>query len=417
MGLVNWGRPTDRPMAKEMAALLAGAAAIALCMPAAKAQQATQPAADQQSDQTKKTDQKSAGDSTLLDKILVISRTGETAIQSLASASHVDKEQLERRMATTPNEMLLGVPGVAVQADARRVSSSINIRGLQDFGRVAVIVDGARQDFQRSDHGTQSTFYVDPELIKSVDVIRGPVANTYGSGAIGGVVFFETKDAGDFLKPEETWAGSLTGRYETNGKGWTTSASGAYRFNENWDVLGNIVYRDYGDYKNGGGDTVAGTGFDVLSGLLKTTIRPTENSELKLGWVGSKDGWTETSGGVPANDVDLKSNTFTARYNITDDAKSWLDLHINASYNKTLLDLTTLVPQNRFDPTTGLPVVLPAGSLSTFDVGTTGIDIWNTSRFETAGIAHELTYGGDWVGDDVETGGTAGGDSFYTPSG
>ncbi|MDX8521200.1 TonB-dependent receptor plug domain-containing protein [Mesorhizobium sp. VK23D] len=338
-----------------MAALLAGAATIALCMPAAKAQQAAQPAADQQTDQAKKTEEKPAGDSTLLDKILVISRTGETAIQSLASASHVDRKQLDRRMATTPNEMLLGVPGVTVQADARRVSSSINIRGLQDFGRVAVIVDGARQDFQRSDHGTQSTFYVDPELIKSVDVIRGPVANTYGSGAIGGVVFFDTKDAEDFLKPEETWAGSLTGRYESNGKGWTTSASGAYRFNENWDALGNIVYRDYGDYKNGVGDTVAGTGFDVLSGLLKTTVRPTENSELKLGWVGSSDGWTETSGGVPANDVDLKSNAFTARYNITDDAKSWLDLHINASYNKTNLDLTTLTAQNRFDPSTGLP--------------------------------------------------------------
>ncbi|MBZ9858383.1 TonB-dependent hemoglobin/transferrin/lactoferrin family receptor [Mesorhizobium sp. CA12] len=396
---------------------MAGAAAIALSAPAAQAQQAAQPANQQQSDQKKNADEKAAAEGTLLDKILVISRTGETAIQSLASASHVDQEQLDRRMATTPNEMLLGVPGVAVQADARRVSSSINIRGLQDFGRVAVIVDGARQDFQRSDHGTQSTFYVDPELIKSVDVIRGPTANTYGSGAIGGVVFFDTKDAADLLKPEETWAGSLTGRYESNGKGWTTSATGAYRINENWDVLGNIVYRDYGDYKNGGGDTVAGTGFDVLSGLLKTTIRSTENSELKLGWVGSKDGWTETSGGVPANDVDLKSNTFTARYNITDDARSWLDLHINASYNRTNLDLTTLTAQNRFDPVTGLPVLLPAGSLSTFDVGTTGIDIWNTSRFETASVAHELTYGGDWVGDDVDTGGTAGGDSFYTPSG
>ncbi|WP_244673142.1 TonB-dependent hemoglobin/transferrin/lactoferrin family receptor [Mesorhizobium sp. 131-2-1] len=396
-----------------MAALMAGAAAIAILTSPAKAQQAAQP----QVDSSKNTEETKPAEATLLDKILVLSRTGETAIQSLASASHVDREQLDRRMATTPNEMLLGVPGVTVQADARRVSSSINIRGLQDFGRVAVIVDGARQDFQRSDHGTQSTFYVDPELIKSVDVIRGPVANTYGSGAIGGVVFFDTKDAEDFLKPEENWAGSLTGRYESNGKGWTTSATGAHRLNENWDVLGNIVYRDYGDYKNGGGDTVAGTGFDVLSGLLKTTIRPSENSELKLGWVGSSDGWTETSSGVPANDVDLNSNTFTARYNITDDAKSWLDLHINASYNKTNLDLTTLVAQNRFDPQTGLPVVLPAGSTSTFDVGTTGIDIWNTSRFETAGIAHELTYGGDWVGDDIETGGTAGGDSFYTPSG
>ncbi|MER8786797.1 TonB-dependent hemoglobin/transferrin/lactoferrin family receptor [Mesorhizobium sp. M0983] len=407
-------------MTSKMAALLAGAAAIPLLAAPAGAQQAAQPAADQQqTDPSQPPEQAkpAPAGATLLDKILILSRTGETAIESLASASHVDEEQLERRMATTPNDMLFGVPGVAVQADARRVSSSINIRGLQDFGRVSVIVDGARQNFQRSDHGTQSTFYIDPELIKSVDVIRGPVANTYGSGAIGGVVFFDTKDAQDFLKPDETWAASATGRYETNGEGWTTSATGAYRINENWDVLGNIVYRDYDDYKHGGGDTVAGTGFDVLSGLLKTTIRPSENSELKLGWIGSNDGWTETSGSAPVNDADLKANTFTARYNITDEDKSWLDLHINASYNKTKLDLTTLVAQNRFDPVTGLPVVLPAGSKSMFDIGTSGIDIWNTSRYETVGIAHELTYGGDWVGDDVETGGTAGGDSFYTPSG
>lgn len=413
MGFVTW-EWRGRSAANGAAALLASVAAIALSAQLANAQQAAQP-----TDQTKKAEEEKAAPAgaTLLDKILVISRTGETAIESLASASHVGQEQLDRRMATTPNEMLLGVPGVAAQADARRVSTSINIRGLQDFGRVAVVVDGARQNFQRSDHGTQSTFYIDPELVKSVDVIRGPVANTYGSGAIGGVVFFDTKDAEDFLKPDETWAGSVTGRYESNGKGWTTSASGAYRINENWDVLGNIVYRDYDDYKDGGGDTVKGTGFDVLSGLLKTSIRPTDNSELKLGWVGSSDGWNEISGGAPVNDVDLKSNTLTARYNITDEDKSWLDLHINTSYNKTNLDLTSLVPQNRFDPVTGLPVVLPAGSTSTFDIGTTSIDLWNTSRFETSGIAHELTYGGDWAGDNVKTGGAAGGDSFYTPSG
>lgn len=416
MGLVNWERRSRR--AAGVAVWLAGVAATALSAQLASAQQPTEPAG-QQTDQLKKAEQEKAAPAgaTLLDRILVLSRTGETVIQSLASASHLGQEQLDRRMATTPNEMLFGVPGVAAQADARRVSTSINIRGLQDFGRVAVIVDGARQDFQRSDHGTQSTFYIDPELIKSVDVIRGPVANTYGSGAIGGVVFFDTKDAADFLKPEETWGASVTGRYESNGKGWTSSATGAYRLNENWDVLGNIVYRDYGDYKDGGGDTVKGTGFDVLSGMLKTSIRPTENSELKLGWIGSSDGWSEISQGVPTNDVDLKSNTFTARYNITDEDKSWLDLHINTSYNKTNLDLTSLIPQNRFNPVTGQPVVLPAGSTSTFDVGTSAIDIWNTSRFESSGIAHELTYGGDWVNDDVKTGGTAGGDSFYTPSG
>ena len=426
MGLVHWGRlgqtentvAAHRPMARGMTGLLAGVAAITLLAPPASAQQAQAPT-DQQQAETKKVEEAKAAPAgvTLLDKILIISRTGETAIESMASVSHVDQEQLDRRMATTPGDVFFGVPGITMQTDARRVSSSVNIRGLQDFGRVAVIVDGARQDFQRSGHGTQSTFYLDPELLKSADVIRGPVANTYGSGAIGGVVFFETKDAQDFLKPDETWAASVTGRYESSAKGWTTSAAGAYRFNENWDVLGNIVYRNYDDYKDGGGDTVKGTGFDVLSGLLKTTIRPSENSELKLGWNGTSDNWKETSSGVPAYDVDLKQNTFTARYNITDDAKSWLDLHVNASYGKTNLDQTSLIALNRYDPPTGLPVTVPAGAQSNYDLGTFSLDVWNTSRFETGDFAHQLTYGGDFVSDNVENGGTTGGDSFYSPSG
>jgi hemoglobin/transferrin/lactoferrin receptor protein len=359
-----------------------------------------------------------AGKSTRLDKITVVSRTGESAMETMASASHVDQEDIERRMASTPTDVFFGMPGVTGQADGRRVDSSINIRGLQDFGRVAVIVDGARQDFQRSDHGTQSTFWIDPDLIQSVDVIRGPVANTYGSGAIGGVVFFDTKDAGDFLKPDETWAVSETGRYETNGRGWSTSTTGAYRFSDSADILGNIVYRDYGDYKSGDGDRQVGTGYDVLGGMLKGTFRPTDYSELKLGWIGASDGWNEISGGVPVYDLGLKQNTFTARYNITDPDRTWLDLHINTSYNKARLDQTALVDvPGRFDPTTGDPVVLPAGSKSIFDIGTLSFDIWNTSRFQTGGVAHELTYGGDWVSDDVDTSGVAGGSSFYTPSG
>ncbi len=57
------------------------------------------------------------------------------------------------------------------------------------------------------------------------------------------------------------------------------------------DVIGNIVYRDYGAYKDGDGDRQKGTGFDVLSGMVKGTFRPTDTSELKLGWVGASDGW------------------------------------------------------------------------------------------------------------------------------
>ncbi len=351
---------------------------------------------------------------TALDRITVVSRTDETAIEQLASVSHVDQEQLERRMATTPQGVLFGVPGVAMQSDANRTASSVNIRGLQDFGRVAVIIDGARQNFQRSGHGTQSMFWLDPELVQQVDVIRGPVANTYGSGAIGGVVVFETKDADDFLRPGETWAGSVTGQYDTNGEGWTTSATGAYRFNDGVDVLGNIVWRDFQEYTDGNGDDVAGSGFDVLSGMLKTTIRPTDTSDLKLGWIGSSDSWTE---GGDSYGLDSKENIFTGRYHITDEDESWLDLHVNGSFGRTDLDQTFLTDVARFDSQTGLPIVVPKGSQTTYQVDTSGIDLWNTSRFDTGQIKHELTYGGDWVTDDVVTTSPEGGMDVFTPSG
>ena len=407
-----------RPGIARSAALMAGVAAIALGVVSASAQEADSTAAAQET--AEKVEQKKSGDgATLLDKITVVSRTDESAIDTMASVSHVGQEQLERRMATSQQGVLFGLPNVAVQTDASRTASSVNIRGLQDFGRVQVIIDGARQDFQRSGHGTQSKFWLDPELVKQVDVIRGPVDNTYGSVAIGGVVFYDTKDAEDFLRPGESWATSATGMYETNGHGWTTSATGAYRVNDGFDVLGNIVYRDYGNYTDGGGDTVPGTSFDVLSGMLKSTIRPTENSELKLGWIGASDSWEEVSGGSPVSDLDLKQNTFTGRYNITDEDQSWLDLHINASYNKARLDRTYIkaLSSNQFDPATGLPTVIPAGSQTNYDLGTWSFDIWNTSRFETGALQHQMTYGGDWVSDDVVTRDPSGSMDTYTPSG
>lgn len=351
---------------------------------------------------------------TLLDQITVVSRVGDSAIDQMASVSTVSGEALERRQATTSQDIFFGLPGVTAQGDSKRVATSINIRGLQDFGRVAVIVDGSRQDFHKSAHGTQNFFVLDPELIQQVEVVRGPVANTYGSGAIGGVVVFETKDAGDFLKPEETWALSSTLRYETNGEGRTTSATGAYRFNDAIDVIGNVVYRDYQDYEDGNGDTVGGTAFDALSGLLKTTIRPTDNSELKLGWIGADDSWTDSDGAFGS---DMKQNTWTAQYALQDDERSWLDLHVNLSYNKANLDQTFLVDGFQFNPVTGQPIVVPAGSMTTYDLGTTSFDLWNTSRFDTGSLSHEVTYGGDWVQDDVENASGAGGAEVYTPNG
>ena len=109
------------------------------------------------------------------------------ATETLAGVSTVRQDQINQLMPTKPADLIYGMPGVYVQQRPDDPGTAINIRGLQDFGRVNVVVDGARQNFQRSGHNANGIFYLEPELISSVDIIRGPVANVFGSGAIGGV--------------------------------------------------------------------------------------------------------------------------------------------------------------------------------------------------------------------------------------
>ncbi len=141
-----------------------------------------------------------------LDTITVAaSKTEERAIDALAPVSVVTLEQIQGRQASTVGDLLYNVPGVWLQNRGDEPSTSINIRGLQDFGRVAVVVDGARQNYQRTGHFANGSFFLNPELIGGIDIVRGPTANIYGSGAIGGVASFRTKDIQDVLRPGERW--------------------------------------------------------------------------------------------------------------------------------------------------------------------------------------------------------------------
>ena len=125
---------------------------------------------------------------------------------SLSASGTTDRSTIERLQPNSVSELLRDVPGVETSDNHNDPAQSIGIRGLQDFGRVNVMIDGARQNFQVSGHARNGTFYLEPELIGSVDITRGPTSAIYGSGAIGGVVNFATNSV-DF--------GSEAGR-----KGW-----------------------------------------------------------------------------------------------------------------------------------------------------------------------------------------------------
>jgi hemoglobin/transferrin/lactoferrin receptor protein len=148
-----------------------------------------------------------AGPVQSLDTITVAaSKTEERAIDALAPVSAVSMEQIQGLQPNRLSDIFYNVPGVSFQERGDDPSTVINIRGLQDFGRVAVVVDGARQNYQRTGHNANGSFFLDPELVGGVDVVRGPTANIYGSGAIGGVVSFRTKDINDVVRPASAGA-------------------------------------------------------------------------------------------------------------------------------------------------------------------------------------------------------------------
>src|SRR5947208_5044249 len=211
------------------------------------------------------------------------SKTEERAIDALAPVSVVTLEKIQGLQPNRLSDIFYNVPGVSTQERGDDPSTVINIRGVQGFGRVAVGVDGARQNYQRTGHNANGPFFLEPELVGGVDVVRGPTANIYGSGAIGGVVSFRTKDINDVVRPGERWGVDMTGSGGTNNARGLGSIFGGVRADPNVDVFGGAVYRTQGNYKDGNGTEIGNTGNELAAGLMKLTVRPADGHEIKFG--------------------------------------------------------------------------------------------------------------------------------------
>ena len=361
-----------------------------LALAASPAQAQTKPVKTEQQAATQTSADKTKQQVLELDTITISPLSNDQAvIDAIASTSLISRQQIDRIQPVTAADIFRFTPGVHASLNGDDPATSINIRGLQQSGRVAVTLDGARQDYWRVGHGSGS-FYIEPELLKQVTVIRGPVSNIYGSGAIGGVVAFETKDARDFLNDGETWALSEKLRYESNGKGFLTSTTGAYRFNDNIDIIGNLNYRDSDEYKNGDGDYVRWTGEKAISGMGKVTMRPAEGHELKFGISRQKyeDIITASSGSASPTlsrfDADTIVSTYTSSYTYRPDDNPFWDLSVNAYHTSTENDQFQVWELKNY------------GKTRYYDVSTSGFRAHNSSRFETEALKHTVTYGLDY---------------------
>jgi len=123
------------------------------------------------------------------------------------SSVYAGKEELERYKGTSVSDVFSGLNGV-YSGDSRNSGAlDPNIRGIQGEGRIPVTVDGTEQAMSvwQGSGGISNRNYVDPNMIGSISVEKGPSITDGSKSGIGGSVQIKTLDVEDIVKPGEPW--------------------------------------------------------------------------------------------------------------------------------------------------------------------------------------------------------------------
>jgi len=297
------------------------------------------------------------GKATILQRLILGAGQAKVAIDTPQAVTVVEQEDMDRDQPSTIGDVLKGIPGVNTSGSERMFGQTFNIRGIgapesaAEEGRVIVNVDGAIKYYEQYRMGG---FFSDPELYKRVEVLRGPASSTlYGSGALGGVINFTTKDASDFIAEGQTGALKLKGTYNSNQHGYLGSVIFAQRFNEYVDLLVSGNYRESDPYLTGNGTEIKSSDFETWSGLAKLTFYDGYEGRLRLSyqhWNSEADDQDYAQVGGPLSDntvsgfgtVDrhVVDRTAIVSYENPFSDNDWLDLKLQVSFSDTTVNQT-----------------------------------------------------------------------------
>ncbi|MEE3157222.1 MAG: TonB-dependent receptor, partial [Pseudomonadota bacterium] len=223
-----------------------------------------------------------------LQAITVTATRSQRMVEEVPSTvSSLGRAQLDRELVNTTRQLVRGEPGVSVGGTGQRSGiTGYNIRGI-DGDRVLTQVDGVEipNSFFNGPYANTQRNYVDPEIVKRVEILRGPASALYGSSAIGGAVSYFTLDADDIIKPGRDTGARLKTGYSSADESWLTSGTVAGRTG-NLDALLHLSQRNGHETESYG--STGGIGLD------RTAANPedvqTTNLLAKLGWDYSDNG-------------------------------------------------------------------------------------------------------------------------------
>ncbi|MGF6392685.1 TonB-dependent receptor [Pseudomonas plecoglossicida] len=227
-------------------------------------------------------ERQSAGNAIALQQMTVsATRSAQDVSQVPSTVSVQTREQLDRQNVNDIHDLVRYEPGVSVAGTGQRSGlNGYNIRGI-DGERVLTQIDGVSipDSFFYGPYAQTQRNYVDPEIVKRVEILRGPASVLYGSNAIGGAVSYFTLDPDDIIKPGKDVGARLKTGYSSADDSWLTSATVAGRQGD-FDGLLHLSQRN--------GHETESYGEHGGSGLSRTEANPqdvrTTNVLAKLGW-------------------------------------------------------------------------------------------------------------------------------------
>lgn len=212
------------------------------------------------------------------DDVMVVS--GSRMEQKLEDVSGpisvITAEQIEEQVVSNVADLFRYEPGVTALGGAGDAQTFI-IRGMGE-NRVKIVRDGVRENDAYKNGGVGQSYF-DTDMIKQVEVVKGPASAAYGSDALGGVIAITTKDAADFLKGRDSYLDATSG-YASSSHQKMAGFTGALRTGELENLL-RYTWRDGGVTQNYDSDK---NEFDIVSQavLFKSQWNLSDAQFLKL---------------------------------------------------------------------------------------------------------------------------------------
>ncbi|MDR4308273.1 TonB-dependent hemoglobin/transferrin/lactoferrin family receptor [Chelatococcus sambhunathii] len=346
-----------------------------------------------------------------LEDIDVISRlrqagwlgASDAVYETPGSVAEIGREAIDQRGgARDASDLLRGVAGVDAVIDRQNPGVNVNIRGLQDQGRVNMSIDGARQNFQQSGHGASAFAYIDPELISRIDVDKGPTSTAGGAGVIGGVVNFRTLEFDDVALPDKQYGARINATTGTNAFDFNGSMAAAAKVSDAFELVAAAGRKKLGEYDagkrgeltySGAGEPAEFTTQDQWSWLLKATAQPTDDQTVKLTYTGL-DARFDTGGGQYTDTNEVTTHNVVADYSWKP-GLWWTDLSAKAYFSRT--------GNQQYRPPR-LDAVPPYGAFNVdYQIDTFGGSVTNVTRFSVPLFDVAVSYGAEVFRDKTAT--------------